>query len=233
MVLSEPDDQHEPEMAGCNCPADADPRIARYFDWRNERRRTGAEQYEIGKVTRHLLDALHELGPTGHSVLEGGCGPGALLVELLSAGAASATGIDLSAEAVGFARERADQAGVGDRATFVVGDAASTANEKHDWVVLDKVICCYAHMDRLLGNTVTAARSVYAFTLPISYGWRGVVARLVFGCEGVVLALQRRPFRGFVHDIGHIESRLRAAGFASIHRESFGLWHIGVFARPA
>jgi SAM-dependent methyltransferase len=231
--LSEQDDTKKPELAGCNCPADADPRIARYFDWRNQRRRTGAEQYEIGKITRHLLDALLELGPAGHSVLEGGCGPGALLVELLSAGAVSATGIDLSAEAVGFARERADESGVGDRATFLVGDAATTTTDAHDWVVLDKVICCYPHMDRLLGNTVTAARLVYAFALPISYGWRGAAARLMFGCEAVVLSILRRPCPSYVHDIGRIESRLRAAGFASIRRESLGMWHIGVFARAA
>ncbi len=232
MVLSKQDDAPKPEIAGCNCPADADPRIARYFDRRNQRRRTGAEQYEMGNVTRHLLDALIELGPAGHTVLEGGCGPGALLVELLSAGAASATGIDLSTEAVGFARERADESGVGDRATFLVGDAATMASEEHDWVVLDKVICCYPHMDRLLGNTVTVARSVYAFALPISYSWRGAVARLAIGCEAVILALLRRPCPAYVHDIGRIESRLRGAGFASIRRESLGMWHIGVFARP-
>jgi SAM-dependent methyltransferase len=231
--VSDPEKTRPPETAGCNCPADVDPRIARYFDRRNQRRRSGAERYEMGKVTRHLLDALLELGPTGHSVLEGGCGPGALLVELLSAGAVSATGIDLSPEAVGFARERADESGVGERATFVVGDAATTASEAHDWVVLDKVICCYPHMDRLLANTVAAARSVYAFAVPISYGWRGAVARLAFGIEQVVLALLRRPCPAFVHDIGGIESRLRAAGFASIRRESLGMWHIGVFARAA
>ena len=120
----------------------------------------------MGNVTRRLLGALLELDPGGHSVLEGGSGPGALLIELLRAGASSGTGLDLSPEAIELARERAEDAGVADRATFSVGDAATTANALHDWVVLDKVICCYPDMDRLVANTIPAARSVYAFALP-------------------------------------------------------------------
>ena len=221
------------EEAACNCPAETDPRIARYFDRRNQRRRTGAEQYEMGKVTRRLLDALLDVGPAGHTVLEGGCGPGALLVELLTAGATAGTGIDLSAEAIEFARQRAEDAGVSDRATFVVGDAAAETRPAHDWVVLDKVICCYPHMERLLERTVGAARSLYAIALPVSYGWRGLLAKLALGAEAVVLALLRRPCPAYVHDIRRIEARLRAAGFDSVRREDTGMWHIELFARPA
>lgn len=217
--------------ASCNCPADADPRIARYFDRRNERRRSGAERYQLGNVTRRLLDALLERDPTGQTVFEGGSGPGALVVELLSAGASSATGVDLSAEAVAYAAERAAGAGVGDRARFVVGDAATLPLAQHDWVVLDKVICCYPDMERLLANTITAARSLYAFALPVSYGWRGLIAKVAFVTEEIVLRLLRRPCPAYVHDIGRIEARLREAGFKSVHREALGMWHIGVFAR--
>src|SRR6187397_2257070 len=111
----------DPATKDCGCPADVDPRIARYFDRRNERRRTGKEKYEVGNVTRRLLDVLVERGPAGHSVLEGGCGPGALLVGLLQAGALAGTGIDLSPEAIEYARDRAAAAGVTDRAEFKVG----------------------------------------------------------------------------------------------------------------
>lgn len=223
--------ESEPKDAACNCPADTDPRIARYFDRRNQRRRSGRERYQMGNVTRRLVDTLVELDPRDHSVLEGGCGPGALIVELLRAGASATTGIDLSAEAIGYARERADEAGVGERATFLVGDAAKAHNEVHDWVVLDKVICCYPDMDRLLANTISAARAVYAFALPVSYGWRGAAARLLIGVEAVILRLVRRPCPAYVHDIAQIEARLASAGFNSIRRESLGMWHIAVFAK--
>jgi SAM-dependent methyltransferase len=215
----------------CCCPAEADERIAHYFDRRNKRRRTGAERYEMGNVTRRLLDALVELGPAGRSVLEGGCGPGALLISLLDAGAGPGIGIDLSPEAIEYARERATKAGVTERAEFIVGDAAVTNVEPHDWVVLDKVICCYAHMDALLERTLAEAKSVFAFAVPVSWGWRGVVARTLLGIEAVTLRLLRRACPAYVHDVRAIEARLATAGFGSIVSEELGWWHIGVFAR--
>jgi SAM-dependent methyltransferase len=218
--------------ADCCCPGEADARIARYFDRRNQRRRTGAERYEMGNVTRRLLDALVELGPAGRSVLEGGCGPGALLISLLEAGADAGTGIDLSPEAIEYARERAANAGVSDRTEFIVGDAAATRAAPHDWVVLDKVICCYPHMDALLERTVAEAKSVFAFAVPVSWGWRGALIRAFLRVEAIVLRLLGRPCPAFVHDIGRIEARIRAAGFSSLRSENLGLWHIGVFARP-
>jgi magnesium-protoporphyrin O-methyltransferase len=216
----------------CCCPADVDPRIARYFDRRNERRRTGAEKYEMGNVTRRLLDRLVEQGPAGNSVLEGGCGPGALLVGLLEAGAASGTGIDLSAEAIAYAHQRAAAAGVADRSDFRVGDAALTEVPAHDWVVLDKVICCYPHADALLERTVAEASSLFAFAVPVSWGWRGAVAKTFLAIEAGTLRLMRRACPGYVHDVSVIEMRLRSAGFDSVVSENLGMWHIGVFARP-
>src|SRR6476659_697644 len=121
--MSEAEEQGsaKPPANDC-CSVDDDARIARYFDRRNRRRRSGAEKYEMGDVSKRLLAVLVERGPAGNSVLEGGCCPGALLVGLLRAGAASGTGIDLSAEAIEHARERAGAAGGMERAEFKVGD---------------------------------------------------------------------------------------------------------------
>jgi magnesium-protoporphyrin O-methyltransferase len=229
--MSDQTDVPGTDRTDCCCPAEADPRIARYFDRRNKRRRSGAERYEMGNVTRRLLDALVELGPAGHSVLEGGCGPGALIVGLLSAGASAGTGIDLSAEAIAYARERAAQADVTDRVEFIVGDAAQTPAEQHDWVVLDKVICCYPHMDALLERTVGEAKSLFAFAVPVSWGWRAALVRSYLGLEALLMRLLRRPCPAYVHDVRRIEERLRSAGFASRISENLGFWHIAVFAR--
>lgn len=82
--------------------------------------------------------------------------------------------------------------------------------------MLDKVICCYAGLDDLLSSTIGAARDVYAFAVPASYGWRGIAARVV------------GP--GYVHDVHEIERRLGEAGFHAVHRETVGLWHVGLYA---
>jgi len=221
----------EPAGTDCCCPTDADARIARYFDRRNERRRSGKEKYEVGNVTRRLLELLVERGPAGHSVLEGGCGPGALLVGLLEAGAAAGTGIDLSPEAIEYARERAAAAGVTDRIEFKVGDAATVEVPAHDWVVLDKVICCYPHVEALLARTTAEAKGVFAFAVPISWGWRGAVIKVFLAIEGGFNRMIRRACSAYAHDIRSIEARLQSAGFSNEVSENVGMWHIGVFAR--
>lgn len=164
-------------------------------------------------------------------MLELGCGPGELLVALLQAGAARATGIDLAAEAIGEARASAEASGVGDRATFAVGDGARLPLEVHDWVVLDKVLCCYPDVAGLLRNSISAARQVYAFAVPVSYGWRGAVAKAALGLEAVVLRLLGRPCPAYVHDVAMIERQLGAVGFEPAARTVHSYWHIAVFAR--
>jgi magnesium-protoporphyrin O-methyltransferase len=216
-------------LTECACPAD--PRIAAYFGRRSRGRREAGQRYEPGAVSKALREALMAIGPAGRTVLELGCGPGALLVELLRAGAARVSGIDLAAEAIEEARRSAGEAGVAERATLSVGDGAHVALAPHDWVVLDKVLCCYPDVDALLRNSIRAARHLYAFAVPVSYGWRGAIARLALGAEAIVLAIVRRPCPAFVHDVAMIEGRLTEAGFRPVTRRTSSFWHIAVFAR--
>jgi len=182
-------------------------------------------------VSQALLAALRAAEPAGRTILELGCGPGALLTELLLAGAAQGSGLDLSAEAITEARDRLDEAGVGERATLAMGDGARVPLEPHDWVVLDKVICCYPDMRALLANSIPAARRLYAFAVPASYGWRGLLARIGFGLENVVLSVLRRPCTGYVHDVRAIERLLTEAGFHASYQGTSRTWHVAVFER--
>ncbi len=228
-----PDDAAAAEHQGreCDCPADAG--IAAFFDRRSDGRRGGGDRYAMANVSKALLAALLSAGPAGRSVLELGCGPGAMLTELLLAGADRATGIDLSEKTLAEARDRLEEAGVADRASLSVGDAAHVPLVPHDWVVLDKVICCYPDADALLTNSIGAARHLYAFAVPSSYGWRGLVARIGFALENVALTIVRRPCHGYVHDVRLIEARLRDAGFRPSYRGTSHTWEIAVFERAA
>jgi SAM-dependent methyltransferase len=187
----------------------------------------------MANVSKALLAALLRTGPSGRSVLELGCGPGAMLTELLLAGADRATGVDLSEKTLAEARDRLEEAGVADRASLSVGDGAHIPLAPHDWVVLDKVICCYPDVDALLTNSIGAARHLYGFAVPASYGWRGIVARIGFALENVTLALLGRPCPGYVHDVRLIEERLRGAGFRPSYRGTSHTWEIAVFERAA
>ena len=230
------DPQPERDQVGvrddCDCPAD--PRIARFFDRRATTRRAKGERFAMGGVSRTLLAALRDAGPSGRSILELGCGPGALLTELLIGGASSGTGFDLSAEALAEARERTIESDVADRATFVNADGARSTLPRSDWVVLDKVICCYPDPDALVANSIAAAQQVYAFALPASDGWRGALSRLFLGVENRLLRALAKPCPGYVHDVTRIETRLRDAGFIERSRTTAELvWHVAVFERSA
>jgi SAM-dependent methyltransferase len=182
-------------------------------------------------ATKALIEGLEAAGLGDRSVLELGCGTGFLSTELLSHRASHVTGIDLSEKSVGMARERAESAGLAERSAFLVGDAANDELERHDVVVLDKVFCCYPDYSSLIGNSLPAAGSVYAFSLPASNGVRGLISRLVIGIENAWRRMTGDPFRAFVHDVGKIEGLVRAAGFKRIGPSRKLLWAIFVFTR--
>jgi magnesium-protoporphyrin O-methyltransferase len=209
----------------------ADPRIARHFDDRYRDLGTTGELPEMVDVSRGVLGLLPDVAEVRPTVLELGCGTGALTVELLKGGATRADGVDLSAESLSVARRRADEAGVGDRVQFEVGDGALAQISLHDWVVLDRVICCYAHVDQLLGNAISAAESRFIFSVPHDRGWRGLVNRLILTVENATNRFRGRPCPGYTHSIKRIEGRLADAGFRRLRHVTSGLWYAAIFER--
>lgn len=220
--MPNPKPQSAAPVHDCCQPA-ADPPIQRWF--------------RMGSVSRRLLrliEASGDIGAARPSILELGCGPGSMMLALLERGAATAAGIDLSPESIAVAQRRATEAGVGDRTTFRVGDGAVTPLEPHDWVILDKVLCCYADLDALLGRSIAAARRRYVFVVPDSHGWRGVLAQALVRLQNLTNGLRGRPCPGYIHDLGLIEGRLEAAGFRRLGAPvGFRFWYLAVFERPA
>lgn len=223
----------KPDSSGQDCGCPTDSRIARHFDAKVAERSARCQDPGLVAVSQRLRDVLVSLDPTGRTVLELGCGRGGLLLRLVQAGAARATGVDLSPASIDEARHRFEQAQLSERAHLSIGDAARVPLEPHDWVILDRVICCYADVERLLANTLPATRHIYAFTVPTSRGWRGVAARLEEWFENAWNTLRGRPCPGYVHNLDLIEERLAMAGFRLRHRESQRLWHIAVYERSA
>jgi SAM-dependent methyltransferase len=232
---AEPEGPDSPHASGSSHSADCcrpDPRIARAFDREARHRTDKGELPPMQPITERLLDALSDVDSLRPTVLELGSGTGALSVALVGRGAARVDGVDLSPGSVAAARQRAAQAGVEDRAAFEVGDGAAASLAPHDWVILDRVICCYSHADALLTNALAAARTRFCFTVPESRGWRGLVTRAVVFVENVT-----RPFRpagcpAYVHDVSAIEARLANAGFR-LRSSTHGYWYTAVWDRPA
>jgi SAM-dependent methyltransferase len=224
MQSSKPD-----EPAAC-CAPPMDPRVARRFDQIAGEWMTAGDVPEMVDVSAGLLDLLRDAPLRRPRVLELGSGTGALSVALLEMGATTVTGVDISASSVDVARRRAADAGFGDSARFELGNAVDAPAEPHDWVILDRVICCSAHADRLVGRAIELAGERIGITLPDSRGWRGIANHVVWNAENA-WDLLRGGCRGYVHDLRRIERHLRAAGFTPSATRHVGLWHIGVYDR--
>jgi magnesium-protoporphyrin O-methyltransferase len=206
-----------------------------FDDWARSNARRARKRETVAAITGSLLTALEEAGLAGRSVLDLGCGVGDLALTTLAHGASRATGIDLGRGAIAEARGLAAERGLDDRATFTVGDASTFPLEPHDVVVLNRVICCYPHLEGLIRNSLEAARDVYAFTAPVARGPIGAFVRLQTRLANVWYALRRSrfgDFRVFVHDLDAVDRKVRAAGFRSIRRERRRLvWELGVYVK--
>jgi magnesium-protoporphyrin O-methyltransferase len=223
----------KPDSSGQDCGCPTDPRIARHFDARVADSSAKCQDPSLISISQRLRDALQSQDPAGKTVLELGCGRGALLLELVQAGVARATGVDLSPAGIDAARDRFERAQLSERVALSVGDAARIQLERHDWVILDRVMCCYPDVEALLANTLPAARQIYAFSVPTSRGWRGVAARLEEWFANAWNILRGQPCPGYVHDLDLIEQRLATAGFRLRHRDRLRLWHIAIYERTA
>lgn len=214
----------------CPCPPQRPPgdvqRIAEHFD-----KRMRDWQPVCPASTDLLFGWLQEEGLAGSSVMDVGCGTGELIVRALDAGAARATGADLSSEAIAQASNQVREAGFEDRVDLWVGDAAVEPLEAHDVVVLDKVICCYPDADALIARSTAAARRVYAFAVPESRGFWGFLARARWFVFGLIERFQGGTLPRFVHERTDVEAKVLAAGFRPVQSGRQFVWFVAVYAR--
>jgi len=172
----------------------------RFFGWFARRYRKRFARNGLEPSQKQLVEGLQRCGFAGATLLDIGCGVGYLHQYLLRAGAASATGVDLSARMLAEARAEAREERLAERTDYREGDFVALADTiaPADCVILDKVICCYPDADALVHQSAGKAARVYAFTVPRD---RWVVrAALWFG--RVLLGLIRCGFRSDGRTLG-------------------------------
>jgi len=151
-------------------------------------------------TARNLAELAGDV--TGATVLDVGGGIGAIDVELLEAGAARATNIELSGayerEAAALLAERGLDARMVRRVGDFVADASSI--EPHDVVVLHRVVCCYPDVEALVGEASRHTRHKLLLTYPQDRAGIRLGARVV----NVWLRLSRCGFRTYAHRVERI-----------------------------
>jgi len=195
-----------------------------------EQARREARRYRskgLSKASRWVVDAVRERGIEGGTVLEPGGGIGAVEIELLKAGAARSTVVELSPGYEQVAAELAREAGVAERMERRVGDFAANGTEPADIVVLHRVVCCYPDYERLLGAAAEKARQTVVFTYPP----RNAVSRAVLRLVNLWLRLRGSEFRTFAHPPERMVEVVRRAGFEPYTHRRGGIWRGIALAR--
>jgi hypothetical protein len=182
-------------------------------------------------TTRMLIDALRREGVGRASILDVGGGVGAIYHELLASGACTAVHVDVSDDYLHVAREEAERRGHADRVEFVRGDFVDVARARgdSDVVTLDRVICCYPDMERLVALAADRARQLLGAVYPREARW----LRLALAGVNVVNRLRRSAFRTYLHSPAAIDAVLRAHGLERRTLRRTLAWEVVVYARRA
>src|SRR5690349_15400157 len=200
----------------------------RFFGWFAKRYRKRFARKGFEPSQKHLIEGLTSRGLAGATLLEIGCGIGYLHQHLLKAGAASAVGIDLSAEMLEEARAQAREQGLVERTDYREGDFVELTDvlTPADIVILDKVICCYPDAEALVRTSARMARRLYAFTIPRDR-WP---VRLGVLAGRFLLTLIRCRFRSYFHDATAIDRWLTHAGFVQAFDKRTFVWLTRVYS---
>lgn len=160
----------------------------------------------------------------GASVLEAGGGIGALQLELLEAGAARTTNVELSAGYEDAARELLAGRAVERR----IGDFVDEELAPHDVVLMHRVVCCYPDAEALVGAAATRAQRVLALTLPQQRRWIG----WGFGAVNLWLSVRGCGFRTYQHPFERVTAAAERGGLRLVRRVRRGLvWESAAFVR--
>ena len=182
------------------------------------------------RSTRRLIDLLHDRGVRGRTFLDIGGGIGAVQHELMAAGAAGGVHADASPAYLEVSREEARSRGYEGNIAYVGGDFLENAPaiRAADFVILDRVLCCYPDMAGLIDASAPKARIAYGLVYPRNTR----ASRWAFKIVNLVQRLRRHPFRIFLHETEEVEQRLSAHG---LHKRTVRLglvWQVVVFDRP-
>lgn len=200
------------------------------FDERNAKNALrGYRRRGPGRETRLLIGALADAGVAGATLLDIGSGVGAVHGELLTRGAERATSVDASRGFEQAARELASERGYADRVVYRSGDFVDVASEvaPADVATLDKVVCCYPDMERLVGLSAERARRLYGLVYPRD----GAIVRAIVRLHNVGRRLFRSDFRAYVHPRSAVAALLREHGFRPRSTVHTTLWAIEVYER--
>jgi 16S rRNA G966 N2-methylase RsmD len=214
-------------MPYCHCDA-----VQHHFDSSFVEVRRQRYKHQGPEVaTGILLDALKSLDLRDATLLDIGAGIGTLARESIPLGIKNATLVESSQAYLAAAEDEARRLGYEDRVRFVQGDFVdlSAANEisEASLVTLDRVVCCYPDMERLMSASIERSTKWFAVSYP-SEMW---YSRLDAAYANFKRSRIGDPFRSFVHSEQRIDEIIRRGGFRRTFYKKTWMWRVAIYAK--
>src|SRR5260221_5806845 len=178
----------------------------------------------LDRLSRRIAELVKERGVEGRTMLEVGGGIGTIEIELLKAGVKHAVNVELTPTYEEAAGELLRETGLVDRFQLRVLDFVETGAdvEAADYVVLNRVICCYPDMPRLTAAAAERVRQRLVLTFPNSRWWTRLGLTIVnFGFRVV-----RLEFRIFLHRPEMILAAAELHGLKTTFNKRGLLWQV-------
>jgi 2-polyprenyl-3-methyl-5-hydroxy-6-metoxy-1,4-benzoquinol methylase len=200
-----------------------------------KRARAAATRYRakgLDSASRRIVAPLLKHGVVeGRTVLEVGGGIGAIQLELLRAGAQHAVSVELTPTYEEAASQLFQEAGLLDSVERKVLDfvAAGAEVEAADIVVMNRVICCYPDMPRLVGAAADHCWGMLVMSFPKKTWW----TRALLSVGNVGLRVTRREFQVFLHSPDEIRYTAELHGLRALATQRGLFWETTTWERPS
>lgn len=182
-----------------------------------------------GKTTRMLVQAIRETGVDGLTLLDIGGGVGAIQHALLDDGVQEVTNVEASNAYIQASRAEAQRRGYSERVSHYHGDFVDLAADiaPADIVTLDRVICCYHEMEKLVSLSAERTGKLYGLVYPRDT-W---LTKIWVAVDNLISRLRRSPFRAFVHSPEAVEALVSRSGLKRNTYRQTWIWQVVVYTR--
>jgi predicted methyltransferase len=182
------------------------------------------------KTTLQLIEALRAEGFNGMTLLDIGGGVGDIQHAMLKLGLSHATDCEASIAYLEACRQEAERLGHSEQIDHIQGNFVELAKDipAADIVTLDRVICCYHDMPRLVNSSAQKARRFYGVVYPLDRWWIRLGMLVYYNFR---YWLQHSPMRQFVYPAEDVEAVIRTNGLQRRFYRAMGPWQVVVYAR--
>ncbi len=180
-------------------------------------------------ATKKLIQALSQFNRKGRSLLDIGGGIGAIQWDHLENGGGRTSDVDASWAYLNAAEKYSRSQGWEEHTTFLQGDFVDQESNpgRHDFVTLDKVVCCYPDFEKLLTKSLEHCEQVIALSFPRG----GPIAKLLNLTAIAWMRIKGSSFRPYIHPKKEMEMLITSHGFSKLSETSSFPWIIQAYAR--